>query len=95
MLTFIGVKPGSHARPLIVIGITAEDFAGLLAGGTLDIDPVQYGLPSTATITLLGDTTGERILARLEGSGAEVTPQKTDAEAAAFVKEHVYGKNTH
>ncbi len=96
MLKIVAVRPDAHQKPILILGITAADYGQFVAGASVTIDPAAVGLPGAAfTIFVLGDTTEERLIQRITGDGAEITQAKNPAEAAEFVKEHVYGKTTH
>lgn len=95
MLKMVAIKENASEKPVLVLGITARDYANFLAGEVLKVDPGQLGLPfATFTIFVLGGTTEEQIVARVTGGVTEV-PVSTEAEMAEFVKENTGGKITH
>ncbi len=95
MLNFIAAKEGS-TEVMLVLGITAETFAMLLAGNRIDIDPKALGLKDwPGRVILVGGTTEDVILERVTRQGAQVDLVDGPEEARQKVEEHIYGTNTH
>jgi hypothetical protein len=91
MLKVVAVHEDSKNVRLI-LGVTAQDFANLLAGVHIQIDPRELGLPWwPGSIYVFGDTTEDRIVERLQARGAKVEECATEQEVAEKTSERIYG----
>lgn len=93
MVKLVGVKPeGGAAGALLILGVTAEDFAKGLAGKSLIVDPSELGLPWPGSIVLLFGATAEGIVEQVTCGGRQLYLPETQELARKKVEEAIYGK---
>lgn len=92
MVKLVGVKKGGGPEAMLILGVTAQDFANGLAGQSLVFEPAELGLPWLGSIVVMMGTTSEQIVARATGDGAQLLPMDTPEAAKKRVEDAIYGK---
>jgi hypothetical protein len=61
----------ANGKPLLILGLSGENMARLMANEPIKIDAADLGLPEL-TVIVVGGRTEESILANLRSTGAQL-----------------------